>query len=222
MYPDDPGTFGVNHTYLLGDDLLVAPVITNDAVERRVYLPAAGGDQAWIDYWTGERVAGGRVVTWRSADQTRLPLYVREGAVLPLLPGAVQSLAPAAYVRNPDIATPAGDLELRVYPAARGASERRLVDGTRVRIEAAGGQVAVEVDGPARTLQLRVGAGAATVRRHGGGLARYVIAAETSARARAVPEGVVTTETGGCAAGGGAGLAVGLGAVALRLRRRRR
>ena len=36
----DPGAFGVGDQYMLGPDYLVAPVVVQGAVERRVYFPA--------------------------------------------------------------------------------------------------------------------------------------------------------------------------------------
>lgn len=66
--------------YLAGDALLVAPVFAGQA-EREVLLPAG----AWYDFWTGERCEGGRRITVRSTLDT-LPLFVRDGAIVPLMP----------------------------------------------------------------------------------------------------------------------------------------
>lgn len=82
-FPDDPGCRHVDLQYLLGPDLLVCPVFTEspDPVLVDVYLPEGG----WVDWWTGEVVAGGR---WLRATVPleRLPLYRREGAVIELGP----------------------------------------------------------------------------------------------------------------------------------------
>jgi alpha-D-xyloside xylohydrolase len=74
----------VDDQYLLGADLLVAPIFSEDepSVDRRVYLPA-GAD--WQDFWTGQRFSGGRYVE-QSAPLDRLPVFVREHADLALLP----------------------------------------------------------------------------------------------------------------------------------------
>ncbi len=48
---------------------------------RRVYLPRG----AWYDFWTHERVEGGREIS-RPVDLETIPLYVREGSILPLGP----------------------------------------------------------------------------------------------------------------------------------------
>ena len=80
-FPDDPACRYLDRQYLLGPDLLVAPVFDADgAVE--LYLPRG----RWTDWWTGEVVEGGGWRTERHALDS-LPLYVREGAVLPTGPG---------------------------------------------------------------------------------------------------------------------------------------
>jgi alpha-glucosidase/alpha-D-xyloside xylohydrolase len=66
---------------LWGPNLLVAPVVEPGATSRKVYLPR--GD--WFDFWTGERVEGGREIS-RKVDLETMPLYVRAGTILPLGP----------------------------------------------------------------------------------------------------------------------------------------
>jgi alpha-glucosidase/alpha-D-xyloside xylohydrolase len=80
-YPDDPTARGLADQYLWGRDLLVAPVHQKGATSREVYLP--GGD--WFDWWTNERIAGGRTVT-RAIDLGTMPIYVRAGAIIPFDP----------------------------------------------------------------------------------------------------------------------------------------
>jgi alpha-glucosidase (family GH31 glycosyl hydrolase) len=80
-YPDDPKAVACADQYLWGRNLLVAPVVEPGATSRRVYLP--GGE--WYDFWTGERVAGGREIS-RAVDLATLPLYVPAGSILPLGP----------------------------------------------------------------------------------------------------------------------------------------
>ena len=60
MNQRDPNTYGLGHTFLFGNELLVAPFIAANATQRDVYLPPGG----WYDYWTNRRFEGGRVVTW--------------------------------------------------------------------------------------------------------------------------------------------------------------
>ena len=60
--------------------LLVAPVASYGARERSVYLPL--GSQ-WTDAWTGGRHDGGSVVR-AAAPLGRIPLFLRDGADLPI------------------------------------------------------------------------------------------------------------------------------------------
>ncbi len=78
-FPDDANTYDKDLQFMLGDSLLVAPVY--DAGDQRsVYLPPG----KWIDFWTQEVHQGGVNVTVR-APLDVLPLFVRAGAILPLL-----------------------------------------------------------------------------------------------------------------------------------------
>jgi alpha-D-xyloside xylohydrolase len=72
----------IDDQYLLGRDLLVAPVFSDEQgpVERRVYLPAYAN---WYDWWTGVFLEGGQWVE-QSVPLERLPLYVRAGTAVPL------------------------------------------------------------------------------------------------------------------------------------------
>jgi alpha-glucosidase/alpha-D-xyloside xylohydrolase len=80
-YPDDAAATARGDEYLFGRDLLVAPVVEKGATTRSVYLPRG----TWYDFWTKERVEGGREIT-RSVDLETIPLYVRAGAVIPMGP----------------------------------------------------------------------------------------------------------------------------------------
>jgi alpha-glucosidase/alpha-D-xyloside xylohydrolase len=80
-YPDDPKAVACADHYLWGRNLLVAPVVEPGATSRQVYLPRG----EWYDFWTGERLTGGREIS-RAVDLATLPLYVPAGSILPLGP----------------------------------------------------------------------------------------------------------------------------------------
>jgi alpha-glucosidase len=65
---------------MLGPALLAAPVVEPRQHVRDVYLPAGA---AWMDFWTGERFAGGQTVTL-PAPLDRPVLLAREGSAVPL------------------------------------------------------------------------------------------------------------------------------------------
>ncbi len=80
-FPDDPKAVACGDEYMWGRNLLVAPVVKKGAATRQVYLPRGG----WYDFWTGERVDGGRQIE-RTVDLETIPIYVRAGSLLPLGP----------------------------------------------------------------------------------------------------------------------------------------
>jgi alpha-glucosidase len=75
-FEDDPRTYAEQTAYLLGADLLVAPVIEAGAARRTAYLPAGA---AWIHLWSGERFEGGRSVEV-DAPLGQPPVFFHEGS----------------------------------------------------------------------------------------------------------------------------------------------
>ncbi len=84
----------VTDAFLLGDALLVAPVVEEGATERSVPLPPG----RWYDFWSDTPLEGPAVARM-AAPLERLPLLVRAGSVLPLEEGerlVLHLYAPAA------------------------------------------------------------------------------------------------------------------------------
>ena len=79
-FPDDPTVWNMSDEFLFGDHLLVAPIF-DETNRRRVYLPAG----RWFDWWTKKPLAGSQWLDVK-ADIETIPLYVREGAVIPVGP----------------------------------------------------------------------------------------------------------------------------------------
>ncbi len=101
-HPDDLKAIECSDEYLWGRDLLVAPVVEKGANSRKVYLPRG----AWYDFWSGERLEGGREFT-RPVDLETVPLYVRAGTILPL--------GPVKQYTGQEVDQP---LSLTLYPGA--------------------------------------------------------------------------------------------------------
>jgi alpha-D-xyloside xylohydrolase len=76
----DQHTFGIEDEFMFGPDLLVAPVLYEGAHSRQVYLPEGS---TWIDVWTDAALKGGQWLT-AQAPLHRIPLYLRDGAQLPI------------------------------------------------------------------------------------------------------------------------------------------
>lgn len=98
----DPNTWNIGDQFMFGPALLVNPVLEDKARERRVYLPK---NTDWYDFWTGEKVQGGRHLE-ADAPLERLPLYVRAGSILPLGPDEEWA------------GEKQGPIELRIYEGA--------------------------------------------------------------------------------------------------------
>lgn len=122
-FPGDRNVWNLGSEFMFGRSLLVAPVgkalfteetrrYSEDKVDWTVpktydvYLPS-GVD--WYDWWTGERLGGGRTVS-AAAPLDRCPLYARAGAIVPLGPDDVQ------YCDE----KPWDELEIRVYLGSDG------------------------------------------------------------------------------------------------------
>jgi len=84
----DPVVRSLDDQFLLGSDLLVAPVLAQGTTSRQVYLPAG----TWHDWHTGEVHEGPRWVV-APTPMERIPLYARGGAVVPMWPTAPASTA---------------------------------------------------------------------------------------------------------------------------------
>ncbi|WBA43816.1 TIM-barrel domain-containing protein [Hymenobacter canadensis] len=76
-----PALANVNDQFLLGPNLLVAPVLQPGQRRRNVVLPAG----SWVDFDTQQTYAGSQTVSV-AAPLSRLPLLVRAGAFLPMTP----------------------------------------------------------------------------------------------------------------------------------------
>src|SRR6185295_9170498 len=76
-YPNDPGSWMIDDEYMLGSDLLVAPMFATGE-GRKVYLPPG----AWIDYQSGRVYEG---AGWRDIQLGQIPvvLLVKNHSVLP-------------------------------------------------------------------------------------------------------------------------------------------
>ena len=99
VYPNDASLKTIGDQFLFGDSLMVNPVTESHATTRRLRLPAGAG---WVDFWTGETYRGGQSIV-SSAPLDRIPIFVRQGSIVPLGP-VVQSAS--------ELAEP---LDLRVY-----------------------------------------------------------------------------------------------------------
>lgn len=91
VYPEDREVWNIMDQYMLGDGVMVCPVLhpmyfgrdsqplSGIPQTRKVYLPEGNG---WYDYWTNTYFTGGQWVE-AAAPLDRIPLFIREGSILP-------------------------------------------------------------------------------------------------------------------------------------------
>lgn len=81
-FPDDKNVENLFDEYMFGPSLLVAPVTTYKDRTKDVYLPSGC---EWYDLCTGKHYVGGQTMT-AQAPLDKIPLFVREGSIIPLGP----------------------------------------------------------------------------------------------------------------------------------------
>lgn len=137
-FPTDRTTWNMQHEYMFGPSLLVAPVVKaqytpesakktdemsgwnrekgNDTHSLQVDFTATKQASAylpkgavWYDFFTGEKIKGGRTIA-RNTTLSTFPLYVRAGSILAMGPD-VQYASEKKW----------DNLEIRIYPGANGS-----------------------------------------------------------------------------------------------------
>ncbi|HEV8204946.1 MAG TPA: TIM-barrel domain-containing protein [Pyrinomonadaceae bacterium] len=111
-YQDDESTYNLDDEFMIGNDLLVAPIMKPDVTRRLVYLPAG----SWYDYWTNKKYAGGTMISVEAPLET-VPMFVRAGAIIPTVP-------PLNYVGE----KPVDAITLNIYPDDTGAASTTLYE----------------------------------------------------------------------------------------------
>ncbi|RJL32600.1 TIM-barrel domain-containing protein [Bailinhaonella thermotolerans] len=118
-FPGDGAGAGRDQQYLLGENLLVAPVTTAGATVRELRVPAG----EWTDLWNGGRFTGPGTKAY-GADLATIPVYARPGAILPLNLDAAGELGGAVG----NSVTEPVNLVFRVYPAVTPSSYEYVED----------------------------------------------------------------------------------------------
>jgi alpha-glucosidase len=145
-YQNDPNTYNLDDQFMIGTDLLVAPVVKPDVTRRLVYLPKG----TWYDYWTHKKYTGETTISVDAPLET-VPMFVRAGAIIPTGPEL-------KYVGE----KPLDPITFNVYPDEKGSASVTLYedDGispgykqggfrrTSVKVAARAGGYSVTIDKP--------------------------------------------------------------------------
>ncbi len=126
VWPNDQAGYADPYIYLLGPDLLVAPVITPGATSRDLHLPPGH----WVHYFTGEAFDGPADITVDAPIGTP-PVFVREGALLPMLAGDIDTLVDV----DPPLVDPADRPFLRAWSIPSGATDVVTEEGPTLHVE---------------------------------------------------------------------------------------
>ncbi|NSL51956.1 glycoside hydrolase family 31 protein [Calidifontibacillus erzurumensis] len=110
-YPHDPNVTNLSDQFLVGDNVLIAPILRPDTKCRTVYLP----EGEWINYWTDEKLLGGKFIIVE-ADLSTLPIFIKRGTMI----------AQGSVKQSTKI--PETKLEIHLYRNDQGVSTYRLYD----------------------------------------------------------------------------------------------
>jgi len=80
-YQNDPEVYQIGDQYMFGSEMMVCPITVKGAQTRTIYFP----EGTWYDYWTGEKFEGKQYVHVLTP-LDKLPIYVKEGAIIPMQP----------------------------------------------------------------------------------------------------------------------------------------
>ena len=105
--------FSTKDQYMMGDHILVAPMFAGEKT-RTVYFP----DGEWYDFYTGDFVGENQALVI-TASLEKIPLYVREGGMIPMVPPHFHAPAPGEKMA----------LEIRHYGKMTSSTELYDDDG---------------------------------------------------------------------------------------------
>lgn len=79
-YENDSNTYEINDEALVGEQILISPIMQQGARKKMVYLPQG----AWYDLETKEEYQGGYQIV--DANLDKIPAFVKEGSIIPNYP----------------------------------------------------------------------------------------------------------------------------------------
>jgi alpha-D-xyloside xylohydrolase len=169
-FAQDSTARSIGDEFMLGPSILVSPVTQYKVRDREVYLPPG---QGWYDLYTGEYATGGRWVH-AAAPYERMPVFIKEGSILPLGPDL-------QYTGQ----RPADTITLCVYTGSDADFVLYEDEGTNYNYEKGGyASIHFHYEQASRTLVIGRREGA-----FAGMLQKRIFRIRYAGRARALPEG---------------------------------
>lgn len=131
-FPNQTEATGIDHQYMFGPSLMIAPVLAPGSSARAVYLPKG----KWINFWQAisyreadgsfklgkAKVMRGHRRVKASAPLDVIPVMARAGSLLPLLPADTDTLAPYAKRKYTGLDDNRGKLHLIALPRGRSSA----------------------------------------------------------------------------------------------------
>jgi len=78
-FPNDERVCAETFEYMLGANMLIAPVVEEGQQLRKVYLP----EGEWVDFWNHAVIAGPTILSC-PVEHDQIPVYVKSGSIIPL------------------------------------------------------------------------------------------------------------------------------------------
>ncbi len=116
---DECYSYDAQYQFMIGDNLLVAPVLNDNDNTKKLYLPVGN----WYDWWTGKQFKGGKWILVEAPIST-IPLFVKEGGMIP-----TQEVE--QYVGEKEIK----QLELNIFPSSKSTFDLYEDDGISFNFE---------------------------------------------------------------------------------------
>ncbi len=129
-HPHEAAAYAIDDAFWLGDALYAAPVVARNQTERTLWLPPG----RFIDLDDGRAYDGGAKVTV-PAPLTKLPVFLAQNAILPLLDPGIDTLGTATDASVVTPATVADRLDVMVALGPSGRATLTLTDGTILEAE---------------------------------------------------------------------------------------
>jgi len=112
-WQDDPSTYCISDQFMFGEALLVAPIV-DESNQRKIYFP----EGRWFNFWSEELRNGPRSVNC-SAELEELPLFVKEGAIIPLAASSIQHTGTLNWDNLTLDIYPSGESSFQISPPDR-------------------------------------------------------------------------------------------------------
>lgn len=134
--------------FILGDFILVAP-IADDSFEKEVHFPVG----RWFDYFNDEHIDGPTSIK-RNVPLSIIPVYIKEGAIIPMLSEDVDTLAPSGKKEINSFVNIPQDLIIKIFPS--NFSEWTMFDGTKIVCQKNKPHISIEKKGIFKSFILEV------------------------------------------------------------------